>query len=546
VARPHVLIVGAGGLFGSRLARLLAGKQAYRLSLGGRTESNVAALRTELEHIDPAGGYLFVPVDRNTPAVDHLRGLDVVVDCAGPFQGSDTALVEAAIAAGVHYVDLADARAFVAGIGRFDAAARAANVAVVSGASTTPALSVAVVAALTAGWSAVDSIDVAVVPGNRTPKGRSVIAAILSWVGQPVRVFREGRWQVARGWTGEHWVSPEGVGRRRSALAEVPDLDAMPAAFAPRVRASFTAGMELGGLHHLIGLSGLAVRLGLAKSAAAFAGIGHFVAMRLDRFGTDTGGMLVEVAGSDAGGEGKVARWSLAARQGDGPYVPVVAAAAIVEALASGRETLRGARSAAGLVTLDQLRPWFDGLSIATSTAVFRREVPLYRRVMGEGFDALPAVTRRLHRGRPAVVARGEAAVEAAANVLGTLVARLFGFPRAGTLPVDVVIEAREGREHWTRFFDGQPMRSVMSRGADGLIEERFGMVAVRMRLDGHADGLDMVPVGWRIGPFPMPTALMPRIKATERVAGGRHLFDVRIGLPLIGQLVRYTGWLEP
>jgi hypothetical protein len=546
VDRPHVLIVGAGGLFGSRLARLLAAKQAYRLSLGGRNEANIAALRTELEAIDPRGGYLFVPIDRNAPAAAKVRDADVVVDCAGPFQSSGAALIEAAIAAGVHYVDLADARQFVAGIERFDAAAKAAGVAVISGASTTPALSHAVVAALTVGWTGIDSIDVAVVPGNRTPKGRSVIAAILSWVGKPVRVFREGRWQRARGWTGLHWVSVEGVGRRRSSLAEVPDLDAMPAGFGPRVRASFTAGMELGLLHGLIWLSGLAVRLGLVKSATTFAGLGHWVAMRLDRFGTDAGGMLVEVAGADASGEGKVARWSLAATHSDGPYVPVVAAAAMVAALTSGRETFRGARSAAGLLSLDQLRPWFEGLRIATHTTAFRREVPLYRRVMQAAFDHMPAVTRRLHRGRPAIVAAGEAEVTGAANAAGRLVARMFGFPGAGLLPVEVVIEAREGREYWTRFFEGRPMRSVMSRSADGLIEERFGAVSVRMTLVGRDDGLDMLPVGWRVGPVPMPRVLMPRITAEERVdAEGRHAFDVAIGLPVIGRLVRYRGRLK-
>lgn len=543
--RPHVLVVGASGLFGSRLARLLAGRHAFRVSLGGRSESRVAALREELAEADPLGGFIFVPIDRDAVAVEQLRGIDVVVDCAGPFQGSGTALIEAAIAAGVHYVDLADARGWVEDIWRFDAEAKAAGVAVIAGASTTPALTHAVVAAVTEGWSGIDTIDVAIVPGNKTPKGRSVIAAILSWVGQPVRVFREARWQTARGWTGQRWVTLDKVGRRRASLTEVPDLDVLPAAFHPRVRSEFDAGMELDTLHWLIWLSGLAVRMRIVRSATAFAGIGYWVAMQLDRYGTDRGGMQVDVTGADAAGEGRMVRWSLTALDGDGPYVPVLAAAATVEAIMLGGGVAPGARPAAGIVPLAEMLRWAEGRAIATKQMA-GREVPLYRRVMGEAFDRLPAVTKALHHGRPAVVAKGEAVVIAAANELGGIVARIFGFPaKQGSVAVKVVIESRDGAEHWTRFFDGRPMRSVMRKGEEGIIEETFGAFTTAMRLEARDDGLDMVPVGGRYGPVPIPKFMLPKIRATERVdAEGRHVFDVEIGLPVIGRLVAYRGWL--
>jgi hypothetical protein len=545
-----VLIVGAGGLFGSRLARLLARRQGYRLSLGGRDEANVAALQAELVALDPEGIFKFVALDRRNVKADRLLllGSDLVADCAGPFHDSGTVLIEACIVAGCHYVDLADSRAFVAGIERFDAAARAAGVAVVSGASSTPGLTHAVVDALAPGWTSIDSVDVAIVPGNRTPKGRSVILSILTWVGQKVAVFREAGWQSGRGWGDRRWVKIEGLGRRRASLADVPDLDLLVGRYAPRVRASFTAGMELPILHWLIGLCGRAVRLRLVRSATAFAGIGHWVAQRLDGYGTDKGGMLVEVAGTDETGESKFARWSLCAVEGDGPYVPAIPAAAAIEGLLSGRDIFRGARPAAGFLRLDEIKPWFEGLAITVSGSSFRREKPLYRRVMGAGFDLLPEVTRRVHRGRPAIVATGEAVVIGAENPLGGMIARLFGLPKdSPRVPVRVVIEAREGREHWTRFFDGKPMRSVMSQGRkNGVIEERFGAFTFGMRLVARAEGLDMVRVSGRIGRLPLPAFLLPRIKAEERADGdGRHAFYVEIKLPLIGRLAAYRGWLE-
>ena len=545
----HVLIVGAGGVFGSRLARLLARRGGYRLSLGGRSESRVVPLQRELRATHPDGEFAYVHIDREQASAERLReiGCAIVVDCSGPFQLSGTALIEAAIGARCHYLDLADSRAFVGGIARFDSPARAVGIAVLTGASSTPALSHAVLDSLTSAWLSIDSVDVAIIPGNRTPKGRSVIDGILSWVGQPVQVFLDGEWQEAQGWTGRRRVSIEGLKPRSAFRADVPDLDLLPRRYQPRVRAGFDAGMELGVLNWLITTAGLLVRWRLVRSARVFTGLGTSIAMQLDRFGSADGGMVVEAAGQDARGDTRVARWTLKAGQGDGPYVPVTPAAALVDALAHGRGIRAGARPAAGEVTLEQIRPWFEGLAFELKLLSFRGEKPLYRRVMGESFEHLPDVTRRLHRGRPAVMAIGEATVTPAASAFGRLVAQAFGLPRtAGRQPVRVVIESRDGREHWTRFFGGEPMRSIMSAAPGNLIEEQFGPFSLRMRLVPKPGALDMERVSGRLWCMPLPGFLLPRVRATERVDEyRRHAFDVEIAAPLVGRLVAYKGWLE-
>ncbi|HKP25894.1 MAG TPA: saccharopine dehydrogenase NADP-binding domain-containing protein, partial [Dongiaceae bacterium] len=96
------------------------------------------------------------------------RRSDVVVNTIGPFQGADYRVAEACIAAGIHYIDLSDSHAFVAGIAQLDGAARAKGVAVITGASTVPALSGAVVAE--AGL-APTSVRIGISPGNRAPRG---------------------------------------------------------------------------------------------------------------------------------------------------------------------------------------------------------------------------------------------------------------------------------------------------------------------------------------------------------------------------------------
>ena len=112
-------------------------------------------------------------------------------------------------------------------------------------------------------------------------------------------------------------------------------------------------------------------------------------------------------------------------------------------------------------------------------------------------------------------------------------------------MPVRVVIESRDGREHWTRFFADKPMRSVMSAVPKGLIEEQFGPVAIRMQLAPRGDALDMQRVSGRLWGMPLPGFLLPTIKAEERVdEAGRHRFDVEIRLPLFGRLIAYRGYL--
>src|SRR5262245_23677736 len=74
----------------------------------------------------------------------HDGRYDALVHTAGPFQGQDYGSAEVCIRHRVHYFDLADDAAFVGGIDRLDAQARAADVLICAGASTAPALTAAV------------------------------------------------------------------------------------------------------------------------------------------------------------------------------------------------------------------------------------------------------------------------------------------------------------------------------------------------------------------------------------------------------------------
>ena len=357
----RVLIIGASGNFGRRLARLMVQGGGFTIIAAGRRQSALDDVAAEL------GCETFV-LDRGALTADILRtaDIDLLIDVSGPFQTSDTRVIEAAIEAGVHYIDIADGRAFVAGITAFDAAAKAARVAIICGASSTPALSDAAASHITHGWEHIDTLRVVISPSNRQPRGVAVIAAILTYVGQPLRMFRNGAWQAAYGWGDTQRVTLPRVGRRWASLCDTPDLDQLFARHNPRVEASFYASLELSIMHLGLMALGWLVRVRLLKSLYSFARGLNWLAGWFEPFGNDWGGMTVEASGQDAAGRPARARWWLAAKGNAGPHVPILAALASARALRDGTLKWRGASPCVGFLDLATFDADFAALGIQT------------------------------------------------------------------------------------------------------------------------------------------------------------------------------------
>jgi len=541
----RVLLVGAAGIFGRRLAERLAVEPGVRLILAGRTRRRLVALRRSL-----ATTMEICRLDRDHVTAAELRatGAAIVIDAAGPFQDSRTNLIEAAIDAGLHYIDLADGRAFVSDIRRYGAAAQRAGVAVIAGASSTPALSHAVLDQLTDKWRRIEVIRVAISPGGQTPRGKSVVRAILSWAGRPVRLFRDGGWVQEPGWGPARGIEFPGIGTRLASLCETPDLDLLAERYQPRIAAEFLAGLPSATLHCSLILAGLAVQWGWLRGLAPLATPGRLLAFLLAPFGGGRGAMVVAVSGRDDAGQPVFARWSLAAAGDRGPYVPTIAALALVRRIRDGELAFRGASPCVGLLNLRDFRRDFERLEIETRTEISRPVAPLFEQALGPRFALLPPVTQAVHRPGPALLLDGLADVDEAETGIGRLLARLMGFPGQGRgVPLRVVIEAGpDGTEHWSRVYPDRVMRSIMTRPdpARGTIDEQFGDLRFRLRLAADETGLTMAPTAawWRT--IRLPLWLLPGIAASERADGERHRFDVAIALPLIGRLVHYRGYL--
>src|SRR5262245_51081785 len=545
----RVVVIGGTGAFGARLVEGLVATTSLAVVIAGRRSGPAQALAAALRAKYPQGIIETCMLDAARVVAEDLRALDAwcVVDAAGPFQGAPPRVAEAAIAAGCHYVDIADARDFVAAFPCLDAAARAASVLAVTGASTTPAVTHAVVDALTRGWRRIDDIEVDLSPGNRQPRGLSVVKAILAGAGQRLRVFRGGAWTTAHGMDLLVRRRMPGLGRRWLFLIDTPDLDLLPQRFAPHRSALFRAGLELGLLHVGVWALSRLVVVRLLPSLLPLASAMRAIGAWFRRFGSGRGGMAVVVRGLDASGRSVTATWALVAER-DGPNIPILPALAVVRALAEGRLDRTGALRCTGLVTLADIDHEFARFRIVTRTMV--RPLPVMPCALGRDFERMPEAIRRGHQVDGTLLLTGRGSVDGATSLTGRAVAWIMGLPKTATdVPVTVEMRADARGETWTRRFGTATFRSRLAPvyGRRAHVTERFGPLTFDLALTATDAGLDLDIAGGRIGPLPLPRFLLPRSHASERVdASGRFCFDVPVSFPGIGRVVHYRGWRVP
>jgi len=179
--------------------------------------------------------------------------------------------------------------------------------------------------------------------------------------------------------------------------------------------------------------------------------------------------------------------------------------------------------------------------------------LPLYRRLLGDAWSALPAPVRQMHElpyAGGAVVADGTASVERGSGMLARLVAGMFGFPPAGReIPVTVEFEVRGAQEHWSRTFAGRSFASTQEAGQGRIADllcERFGPVAIGIALVPDAGRLRFEVRRWSLFGLPLPLVLVPHGNSYEHADGGRFCFHIEIRHGLTGLIVAYRGWLVP
>jgi len=347
----RVAILGGYGNFGGYVARALAGDPAVSLVICGRNAAKAQAFAAQLDAANPAQGAVVDIAD----AEGALTAIapDLVIHTVGPFQTQDYRVARAAIAAGAHYCDLADARKFVAGIDALDGQAKESGVAIISGASSVPCLTAAYLDEAAA-LMAIEEVDYGISAAQQTNRGLGTASAILSYVGRPFSMLRDGAMRRVFGWQGLHSEVYPQLGRRWFGYCDIPDCDLFPARYPSLRSMRFCAGHEIALLHFGTWLLSWGVRLKLLPRLDRWSGALLKASFWFDPLGSDRSGFHMVICGKDGAGRDVVRRHWLIARQGHGPNIPCMPVILIARKLARGEVIAPGARPCLDLISLQE------------------------------------------------------------------------------------------------------------------------------------------------------------------------------------------------
>lgn len=548
----RILIIGGYGVFGGRLALALAKTDRFDVFVAGRNGGKATAFCQGTR----CSALAF---DTDSPNLDQIlkdQDPDIVIDAAGPFQGyldNPYRVAHAAIRCGAHYLDLSDDAEFTSGISGLNELAIKANVTVLSGVSSVPALSSTVVAALAEGMTDIHLIESAIMPGNRAPRGESVVRAIVGQVGRELPVWRGRKAETATGWSESKVIAltnPQGqvVARRWASLIGAPDLRLFPDHFNAR-SVLFRAGLDLKLMHAGLWLLSLPVRFKLIKSLSPLAPVLKRAADVLEPFGSDVGGMVVLVCGECRTGRYENRVWTLIVRDGDGPNIPTVPAQIMCEKLLDGAVNA-GARPCMEAFSMQEAETALGKLKTTTSVNSTSAEL-VFETAMGREFKKLPDMIGDLHTVLDVRRWSGRARIRRGDGFLSRIAGWLAAFPPPGD-DVEVTVEMRRTRhgETWARTFGANTFRSHLSAkktDVENTLYERFGWLKFKIELCIEDNKLRYPVLGGRLLFVPLPRFLLPKSDTCEYVDDeGRACFDVKISLPIAGPVVSYNGWLSP
>ena len=360
-----VLIIGGYGHFGTRIARTLATDPNIKLLIAGRNLQKAETLCNSLTSKHPPQPVMLDINSENLSRDLKATRAKIVVHTCGPFQHQNYHLAEACIENKMHYLDLADGRDFVCNITRLHERALKQQVSVVSGASTLPAVSSAVIDAYRTRFSKLEGIYSCISPGQKTPRGLATLQAVLSYCGKPFELFRNRRKQIVYGWQGLRKIQIPKLGNRHAAYCDVPDLALFPQHYAACRTVEFQAALELSSMQIGMWLLAALARLGLVRNWAPHATWLKSLSDNFDLFGSNKGGMLICMTGESSRNKRLKLSWSLFADQGHGPEIPCIPAIILAKKLAAEKDLVpHGAMPCLSLITLEEFETAVKHLDI--------------------------------------------------------------------------------------------------------------------------------------------------------------------------------------
>lgn len=361
----RVLIIGGYGNFGSFISKTLAKETYLQVIVAGRSSQKAQAFIKTIEAINPVEA---VKIDISNNDLSRNLALtkpDIVIHTSGPFQSQSYTVAEACINAGIHYIDLADGRHFVSDIVKLDAIAKQKSVLVISGASSVPCLTSALVDYYQPQFKILEHLDYGITTAQRTARGLATTAAILGYTGKRFETLINGSPKKIFGWQDLKARKYSRLGWRLLGNCDVPDLAIFPQRYPAIKTIRFYAGLEIPFIHlTLWGLSWM-VRAKIIRNLEGHATLLLRLSHLFDWLGSSKSAFHMSMSGKDDKGLKKNITFELTAKSGDGPYIPCMPAILIAKKLALKEITECGAYPCVGFISRDEYLNALTSLDIS-------------------------------------------------------------------------------------------------------------------------------------------------------------------------------------
>lgn len=170
----------------------------------------------------------------------------------------------------------------------------------------------------------------------------------------------------------------------------------------------------------------------------------------------------------------------------------------------------------------------------------------LYQRILGDQFEKLSPVLQRFHGGTGDSQGRGQFRVSRSTSSVGYFIGMLMGLPSEGErIEVHLEVQVESDRETWIRNFGLKKLVTVQKPWKD-LLLERSGPLSFAFELVVEEGGLRFIQRrSWFLG-LPILDIWAPKVAATAVPEGRGWNVDVGMQLPILGNVVRYRGHIEP
>lgn len=358
----RILIIGGYGNFGSFISRSLAKLDNIHLVIAGRSLIKARSLAAEF-----ACEATIIDIHNNIDV--RLREIrpDIVIHTSGPFQSQGYGVAEACIECGAHYIDLADARGFVSNIDSLDQKAKQAGTLVISGASSVPCFTSALIDHYRSEFKSIETLDYGITTAQKASRGLATIVSILSYTGQSFKTLDDSQEKVIHGWQSLRLRKYSALGWRLLGNCNVPDLELFPKMYPELKTIRFYAGLELPFIHLSLWALSWLVRSGLVKNLVPAAPILLKLSFLFDWLGSKNSGFHMDLTGKDENNRNKTIRFELTARSGDGPFISCMPAIILAKKLVNNEIKHHGATPCVGIITKKEYLDALGELDISWS-----------------------------------------------------------------------------------------------------------------------------------------------------------------------------------